>query len=72
MKSRVWRSLNNSKITLAFIAAVYKISGMNSEACGPVSRAHVQLNASEFIGRRFTSQMYKDPKNSLSYLRQRS
>ncbi len=37
---------------------------MNSEVFQAILSAHIQLNASELIGRRFTVQMDNDPKHA--------
>ena len=56
----------NGTGTLVFIDDVTadKSSRINSEVFRAISSAHIQPNASELIGRRFTVQMDNDPKHT--------
>ena len=57
----------NGTGSLAFIDDVTadKSSRMNSEVFRAILSAHIQPNASELIGRRFTVQMDNDPKHTV-------
>ena len=65
----------NETGSLVFIDDVTadKSSRMNSEVFQAILSAHIQPNASELIGRRFTVQMDNDPQHTAKeFLRQRS
>ncbi len=64
MRGHVWLPVELVLLYLLMMLTADKSSRMNSEVFRAILSAHIQPNASELIGRRFTVQMDNDPKHT--------
>ncbi len=63
-RGHVWLPVELVLLYLLMMWLLTKSSRMNSEVFRAILSAHIQPNASELIGRRFTVQMDNDPKHT--------
>ncbi len=63
-RGHVWLPVETGSLVFIDDVTADKSSRMNSEVFRAILSAHIQPNASELIGRRFTVQMDNDPKHT--------